>query len=304
MSFRKFYKVAGTTIQVISEYPISENTFHPKFKTFEVKGPGSDTVTIYHHFNLPELDKKIQTNKNKIYHKDQWQIFKTDMSWNYYYTSLSREDFVQKALGVMNNDYRSIHIYTKDLTRKKYSKGRFNALTLFNTDQMIFAKLLSDRNGVMIHSNGFDLNGNGILLAGVSGSGKSTLSGMLKKQGHKILCDDRMFIRKIESEFWIFGNWCYGSHPDVSSSSAPLKGFLFLEKGIKNHIKQIKQPSMIASLLLKVIVKPLLDVNGWKKYFSTIETLSKKARFFRLEFDLSGDICDVLNTFFKSEKNF
>ena len=295
----KFYKVAGITIQVNSEYPISENTFHPKFTQFEVPGSGQDNVIIYHHFKLPIFDDKININKNEIYHKDQWQIFKTEKSWIYNYTSLSPENFVNKAIGIMSNDYRSIHIYTEDLSQEKYRTGGFNALTLFNTDQMIFTKLLSDRNGVMIHSNGFNINGNGVLLAGISGSGKSTLSGMLKKQGHEILCDDRMFVKKIKNEFWIFGNWCYGSHPDVSSSMAPLKGFLFLEKTTQNRIVEITQPAVIANRLLKVIVKPMLDVDGWKKYFTTIEELRGKARFFQIEFDLSGNICDLLKRFFK-----
>jgi len=295
----KFYKVAGITIQVTSAYPISENTFHPKFKQFEVPGPGSDNVMIYHHFNLPKSVDTIEAGGKEIYHKNQWQIFKTDETWIYRYTSLSPENLVENAIGIMSNDYRSIHIYTENLSREKYSRAGFAALTLFNTDQMIFTKLLSDRNGVMIHSNGFNINGNGVLLAGVSGSGKSTLTAMLKKQGHEILCDDRMFVRKIEDEFCIFGNWCYGSHPDVSSSSAPLKGFLFLKKATQNRIKEITQPDRIAAHLLKVIVKPLLDVDGWEKYFATIEELRKKTRFFQIEFDLSGNICDVLNRFFQ-----
>lgn len=298
-NFVKFYTVAGISIQVRSEYPISEHTFHPKFKRFEVPGPGQDNVVIYHHFNLPESVDTIKAGGKEIYHKNQWQIFKTDNSWIYKYTSLSSENLVDNAIGIMSNDYRSIHIYTENISCENYSRAGFGALTLFNTDQMIFAKLLSDRNGVMIHSNGFNINGHGVLLAGISGSGKSTLSTMLKKQGHEILCDDRMFVRKIENEFWIFGNWCYGSHPDVSASKAPLKGFLFLEKATQNRINEITHPDQIAQRVLKVIVKPLLDVDGWKKYFTTIEELRSQVRFFKIEFDLSGNICDVLNQFFK-----
>jgi len=294
----KYYKVADITLQLISDYPISGNTFHPKFKGFEVSKSQSDMVTIHHHFNTPEFDKGIEKNKIEIYKKPPFQIYKSRKSWIYKYTPITPDGFVTDVIGEMNNDYSSLHIHAKDLTAEKYSRGLFNALTLFNTDQMIFAKLLCDRNGIIIHSNGFNINGNGILLAGVSGSGKSTLSGMLKKQNHEILCDDRMFLRKRGDEFWIFGNWCYGSHPDLSPSAAPLKGFLFLKKGHKNQITEIKEKKIIASRLSQVLVKPLLDSDGWQKYFIVVEELIKTIRFFEIEFDLSGNICNEINNFF------
>ena len=121
---------------------------------------------------------------------------------------------------------------------------------------------------------------------------------MLKEQNHRILCDDRMFIRKMDEEFRIFGNWCYGSHPDFSNGSAPLKGLFFLEKGAENQINEIKQKKEIVSRLSQVLVKPLLDSNGWQKYFITIEEMIKRVRFFRIEFDLSGTICHQINKLF------
>lgn len=292
----RFYSVAGITIEVKSDYTITDSTFHPKFKTFKVDGRGQDNVIIYHHFNLPKAIED-QSGATEIYRKNQWQIFKKDDSWIYKYTDASLDDFITTIFGVMNKDYTSIQIYTNDITREQYQNGLFPGLTLFNTDQMIFTKLLSDRSGIMIHSNGFDINGRGILLAGVSGSGKSTLSRMLKEQGYEILCDDRMFVRQTNEKFYIYGNWCYGSHPDVSSSSAPLKGFFFLEKSNHNRIVEIKDKNEISARLLQVIVKPLLDVDGWEKHFTMINQLRKKSRFFEIEFDLSGQICDDISKF-------
>lgn len=294
----KYYKVAGITLRLISDYSISENTFHPKFKLFEIPMPGVDMITIRHHFQFPEFDEKRTKKQVEVYKKAPFHIFKSKDSWTYQYTSIFTDDIVTSAIGEMNNDYSSIDIYTEGLTQKDYSQASFNALTLFNTDQMIFAKFLCDRNGLMVHSNGFNINGNGILLSGISGSGKSTLSGMLKKQNHKILCDDRMFIRKMGEEFWIFGNWCYGSHPDFSNSAAPLKGLLFLEKGTENQINEIKEKKEIAARLSQVLVRPLLDLDGWQKYFITVEELIKRVRFFRIEFDLSGTICNPINKLF------
>ncbi len=294
----KYFKAADITVQVQSDYPIGKNTFHSKFDRFEVFEKDKDSITIFHHFH-PVGENIIKPERGKeVYKKNQWQIFKDDCTWFYHYNSIFPGDPVDNVVGIMNRDYSEIHIYPENMSKEVYAQGRFPALTLFNTDQMIFAKLLSDRKGLVIHSNGFNINGNGVLIAGVSGSGKSTLSGMLKKSGHEILCDDRMFVRGIDGKFHIFGNWCYGSHPDVSPSHAPLSGVIFLKKGGQNCITEITDQKAIVSRLIQVIVKPMLDVNGWEKYLSTLDELKDKVQFYEVEFDLSGQIGTIIDNFF------
>lgn len=301
---KKYYKVADITIELGSDYPISENTFHPLLKQFEVTTPGLDMACIHHHFSFPDFSGNTRKKFTEVYKNDQFRIFKTQTSWIFYYTSIFPNDLPQKAIGIMNSDFSSVHIHTTDLTGENYKNGTFKTLTLFNTDQMLFAKLLCDRNGIMVHANGFNINGSGILLAGISGSGKSTLSNILQKpnNGYEILCDDRMFIRKKDGKFWIFGNWCYGSHPCTSPSAAPLQGFMFLEKGVKNKITEIRDKHKIMPRLLQVIVKPLLDKKAWHRYFLTIEDMMKNIRFYTIEFDLSGDIYHEINTFLRIHK--
>ncbi len=290
----RYYNAAGVTFCVSSQYPISDTTFHPKFKHFEIDQPGEDVVDINHHFNQLPPNNILTLFKVKVYARDQWKIFKTDQNWIFEYHSLFSETYIQKAVAVINHDFSLIDVYVEHLSRENYNRGEFPALTLFNTDQMVFAKLLNDRDGIMIHSNGFDINGCGLIFAGVSGSGKSTISKMLKARGYEILCDDRMMIRTVENRLRIFGNWCYGSHPDVSASEAPLKGICFLEKAMENKITEITDQKTIASSLLKVAVKPLLDKKGWKKHFQILDILQKSTKFYRVSFDLSGGIADVL----------
>ncbi len=297
----RFYSAAGISFCVSSEFPISNNTFHPKFRHFETDQSGKDLVRINHYFNQALPNEIINQPKLKVYAKDQWQIYKTELCWIFEYSSLFPKDYIKNAIAVINNDFSLVEVYVDDLSKEKYSCGGFPALTLFNTDQMIFAKLLNDRNGLMIHSNGFDIKGNGLIFAGISGSGKSTLSKMLKASGHEILCDDRIMLRRENNQIKIFGNWCYGSHPDVSPSCAPLKGFCFLEKAKQNKVIEISDKNAIASSLLQVIVKPLLDKKGWEKHFRIINALQKETRFYRVAFDLSGGIADVLTRQFNPD---
>jgi hypothetical protein len=296
----KYYQVAGITVQVNSDFPISENTFHPKFKLFEVNGPGKDNVIVNHHFYLPDLAKNTGLLENGIYNKDQWNIYKTQDIWLYKYHPVFPDDPEHSAMGLFNRNHTHVDIYTDDINEGQYQKGRFSALTLFNTDQILFAKILCDRNGLIIHSNGFDIFGNGILLSGESGSGKSTLSAMLKKQGFQILCDDRMFIIHEENSYMAYGNWCHGTVPEVSQTSVPLRAIFFLEKSDKNSITLIENKKQIAKHLIQSMVKPFLNPQDWDKTFTMIENMTKDINCYILKFDLSGKICDKIKNLVKN----
>ena len=41
---RRFYRVAGVTLEVQSDRSFSRDTFAPKFDLFQVDGPGDDTI--------------------------------------------------------------------------------------------------------------------------------------------------------------------------------------------------------------------------------------------------------------------
>ena len=173
----------------------------------------------------------------------------------------------------------------------RYRNGQHNALTLFNSDQVLFSKLLCDRDGLILHSNGFQWAGKGFLLAGKSGSGKSTLSGMLKQRGFNILCDDRMFLRRLKSRFQIHGSWCHGSVPDAANRSAPLDALFFLRQSRQDKIELMTDKNTISRLMVQSMVKPFLDKEDWEKTLDTLSDLIRRTRIYTLYFNLSGSIC-------------
>jgi len=297
----KYYETAGITIQVVSDFPIYENTFQPKFKLFEVSGPGKDNITIHHHFHSPDLSQYLGTSEKEIYRNEQWHIIKAENYWIYNYTPVYPEDIGYPSTGIFNKGHSIIHIYSPDIDEKIYKNGCFAALT-FNSDLILFSKLLCNKNGLILHSNGFDIYGNGILLAGESGAGKSTLSKMLKNKGFEILCDDRMFIKKKE-EFYIYGNWCHGSVPDVSSTNAPLKAILFLEKSKNNSIQIIEDKSDILQMLISSLVRPFLNRHEWDSTLKILEEIVNSTECYKTKFDLSGEICQLIGELFTNDQN-
>lgn len=293
----KYYQVAGITVQVSSDFLITENTFHPKFNLFEVDGPGGDNVMIHHYFLLPEYLKNPKIYKNPIYETDSWKVIKTKDAWIYKYNPTLEEESGYPVVGLFNDNHTAIKIYLPDISERQYKEANFNALSLFNSDQILFSKLLCCREGLILHSNGFDINGNGVLLTGESGAGKSTLSKMLKNKGFQILCDDRMFIKKNET-FFAYGNWCHGTVPDFSSTQAPLKGILFLEKSKTNMIQKITSKNEIFQKLITSVVRPFLNREEWDSTLKILEEIVDSTSCYKIKFDLSGEICELLDNLF------
>ncbi len=297
----KYYNAAEITVQVKSDYPITENTFHPKFKLFEVDRPGENNITISHHFHLPDYLTDQTTYNKQIYQDELWKVFRIDNSWIYKYNPLPTEKTGFPVIGLFNNNHTAIDIYAPDIDEIRYKKGSFNALTLFNSDQILFSKLLCDKKGLILHSNGFDVFGNGILLTGESGAGKSTLSKMLKNRGFQILCDDRMFVKQ-KDKFYLYGNWCHGTVPDVSSIIVPLKAIFFLEKSKHNLIQQIDNKTIIFTQLLTSVVRPFLSRKEWNSTLITLEEIVDSTRCYKIKFDLSGEICKILDELFNNNE--
>lgn len=289
----KFYSVAGITIEVRSDFPISENTFHPKFRLFEVDGPGDDNVVINHHFHVPASFHTLGAEA-PIFSNDLWKIYRRGTSWFYCCSPSEIDQSENGIIAVFNYNYSKADIFYSGIDEKAYREWESPALTLFNSDQILLSRLLSDRQGCLVHGNGFVMERGGVLFTGVSGAGKSTLSKILKEAGYKILCDDRMVIRKMNDRFFIYGNWCHGSVPDYSKSAAPLKAIFFLEQAKENVIIPAEDREDKVIRIIKTLIRPFLPAKCWNQTLMTIGEITKEIPCFRLRFNLAGGICELM----------
>ncbi|MBU4312100.1 MAG: hypothetical protein KJ706_05220, partial [Candidatus Omnitrophica bacterium] len=264
-------------------------TFHPKFKQFEVNGPGEDTIYIRHHFSLPDLDGK--DFGKEVYRKAPWAIYKNNGSWIYLGISPVHGDKSLHRVATFNSGHTRAKIYNDK--EETFLKGNLHSLTMFPSDQILLARILADRAGCYLHSCGVNFEGKGLLFAGHSEAGKSTMVTMLKGKA-EILCDDRMIVRRQASGFRIYGTWSHGDVPDVSANSAPLRAIMFLEKSDENRIIPIEDKKEITKRLLSCLIKPFVTVDWWEKTLLVIDSLSSKVPVYVLHFDRSGEIVDTL----------
>ena len=147
---RRYYEIAGITLQVESDLAFAEDTFTPAVEKFRVETPGSDVVTIQHHFELPDLIGKDLGEQ--VYRKPPWAIYKGKAQWIYLMIPADekRDEFYKVA--VFNHDYTRGQVYHQN--SDWFFKRGSNAVTQMVTDQILLAQLLAQRQGFFLHSAG------------------------------------------------------------------------------------------------------------------------------------------------------
>jgi len=289
---RRYYHIAGITIQVDSDLPIAETTYHPKLKPFEADGHGEDTIFIRHHFTLP--DPESLDLGEMIYETQPWAIYRKGDSWTYVIFNKTLGETQIYRVAIFNHDYTRARIFSPN--EDQFRKGHLHSLSLLPTDQFFLTHVLAHRDGCFMHASGVILEGKGLLFVGHSDAGKSTMVKILKDEA-EILCDDRMVIRRWPEGFRIHGTWSHGEIPDVSVNSAPLKAILFLEKVQENpSIIPVENRREITGQLLACMIKPFVTAEWWEKMLALVEKMVREIPFYRLYSDRSDGVMDLLRS--------
>jgi hypothetical protein len=323
---RRYYQLGGLTIQLEADLPITSATFQPKFKFFAEDRPGEDTITISHHFFLPNLNG--WNIGEVLYRKAPWVVYRDGPSWIYmgisgqwvgaitdlwfriwyrlcpFRAASPRNEqpaihaplFLAKVkqvhlLALANHEHTKVRIYHK--SEKPFRRGNLYSLTLFPTDQVVLAQVLARREACYIHASGVILDGRGLLFVGHAEAGKTTMATMLKEEA-EILCDDRMIVRRWRDGFKIHGTWSHGDVSDVSASSAPLKAILFLEQAQENRVIRIDDRQEAIRRLLACLIKPLVTADWWDQMLTLVDRIAHEVPCYRLRFDKSGAAVSLL----------
>ena len=127
--YRRYYQIGGITIRVEADIPITDVTFHPKFKGFEMDEPGEDIITIRHHFSLPFLAGLDLGDE--IYRKVPWIIYRKNDSLSYVGISENRFGAVSRfRIGLVSRGFSPSGIYTQN--KSGFELGNIFFLSVFN----------------------------------------------------------------------------------------------------------------------------------------------------------------------------
>jgi hypothetical protein len=288
---RRYYAIAGITVAVESDLPITDATFHPKFKLFEAAGPGADTISLHHHFGLPALQR--EDLGTEVYRRSPWAIYRKDASWIYLGISPDDDDPTVDRVAVFDDRHEHAHIYNDDARAAHWERGGLDSLTTFPTDQIVLARVLADRAACYLHAGAVVVDGVGLMFAGHSSAGKSTTMQLLARElgdAVEILCDDRNIVRRWPAGCKVHGTWSHGTVPHVSAGSAPLGAILFLSKAKENRLVRVEDRQQVVARLLGCLIKPLADAGWWHKNLDLVEAMTRELPFYEMRFDKSGAI--------------
>jgi MoaA/NifB/PqqE/SkfB family radical SAM enzyme len=288
-SHRRSYKVAGLTVSVEADLPITDSTFQPKFELFRVPSANENGISIRHHFSLPNLDG--EDLGQEIYRRPPWAIYRKGGTWIYLGIYPDPEDRRIHRVIVFNDDHTRARIFNPSAVL--FLQGGLDSLMLLSSDQIALARALPFLGGAFVHAAGVIFKGRGLLFAGASEAGKSTIVKMLRGRA-QILCDDRMIIREEAGGFRVYGTWSHGEIPEVSPDAAPFGALFFLRQSKENRLERIRDPKAVLKDLLPRFVRPLVTADWWERVLSLAGDIVSGIPAYNMYFDKSGGIVDAL----------
>ncbi len=280
------FKIGGITLSINSDLPLEEKTFASKFELFHCYNSGDDEVTIYHHCGLP----RIKNWGEKVYQRAPWMIYKTPSG--YIYKMFVDGNNESPLVAIFNRDHTEGHIYKGKNYVKAFKEGNLTSLLCFPTDQILFARLLADRGGIILHGSGLIFKEKGYLFVGHSDAGKTTLV-KLFHQHAKILNDDRMIVRKEHGSYYLYGTPWHGELSLVAPDRVPLKAIFFLNQAKENKVKKAEGLEAFKRLY-GCTIKALVTERWAKNALDICQDLSREVSCYHLYFDKTEGVISTI----------
>jgi hypothetical protein len=234
--------IGGIGLKFVADDSLLLNV-NETYQKFMTKNEKVDINIKVHFGELPEivLDKKVFDTRGT---GGPWTLYSSGDKY-IYATYLSPTDPIPHRIAVFDEDFTSGDLYINSSHQNigednPINYGENGAVSCdpidYPFDEFVYIKLLSQGRGVNLHACGISLNNKGVLFSGVSGAGKSTIANLWKIKKADILSDDRVIVRRIDGEFFMFGTPWHGDALVSLAQKAPLKAIFFLVKGKENKI--------------------------------------------------------------------
>jgi len=312
MLYKVKLRIADVVIQMQSRFPHKEltkeeqgNRAPERYNNFIYQGRQKPHIKIKVEIvdKLPEIPRAepVFITYHFQDNSENWRLLKRESTYIYKNPQESNKQImlVNKAF-----DKVTAYLLPKDAGQKREVRKQKSESArqekkefVWNMTDIIYDFLqvllinylaVTKKDGIFTHSSGVkDLDKSGLLFTGKSESGKTTLAKIYHKYSRgMVLNDDRIVVRKINNDFYIYGSPWHGDFDDYLRSRidrAKLKSIFFLRKAKENAIKPLSL-SKAFRLLYPTMFPTFWDREGTKTIAMLLTDLLSKVSSYRLKF--------------------
>jgi len=230
MADRLSLRIADITIGLLCEDPEMQLKVEGATKAFLVEEADPD-VTVRAAWG--ELREAIRGEK--VFDSGGlWQLYRENGFYLFRFASPAIGPYPYKVAS-FNSAFTVGHVY---LHRAFFPPDAAVYPLEYPLDELLIMNWLARGRGVELHSCALaDSAGNGHLFVGPSGAGKTTTARLWQKRdGVKILSDDRIIVREEGGRLWMHGTPWHGEAALACPARAPLTRVYFLKHAKKNEL--------------------------------------------------------------------
>jgi hypothetical protein len=225
-------------------------------------------------------------------------LFDSQKTWRLYRTPRGESLIMNNVLVLLNNS-DSITIFDGRQINDVWRTGLMDSAQEFGgrifpqpldlaLGQVLMVWILAHGRGLMLHACGIDDGGKGYLFCGHSGHGKSTMAKLWREKA-RVLNEERIILRLVDGNFWIYGVPWHGQSLENSSQGAPLEKVFILGRGQSNEATLCRGGNACGMILSRSF-PPLWDGNGMLFTLELASQLTQVIKVFDLRFKPDEDI--------------
>jgi len=268
-------RIADIVISVISED--KKQKFEVDAYEYFITNAKPDISLHTHYGYIP---------KSKLGEK----VFDAGTTWSLYQNNGKYILKTSSKVVILESDFKSGDIYIRAQGRKRKVEYPLN----YPLDEVLMINLLSLGRGTLLHACGVSYKDQGIVFVGSSDAGKSTLANLWKnKKDVTVLSDDRIIIRKMDGQFWMYGTPWHGDVNVCSPEKVPLERIFFLKHAEKNTLKKI-EPLEATSRLIVCSFPTFWDKKGMEFTLKFCAELAQKVPCYELGFVPDETVLDFV----------
>ncbi len=266
--------IADVTVRLTSQDMVLEP--RPFYKNFVVTNGFKPDINIRVFYRaIPDM-------------RPQQKIFDAGVTWSLYdwqgkYLFTFSTPVVTPNLhkvAIFDRDFAHGDVYMRPYADDSSSRDPLG----YPFDELLMVNYLAQGRGIDIHAFGVVASDSfGMAFVGVSGAGKSTSANLWKSRNVKLLCDDRIILRKQEGGFWLYSTPWHGDAKIATPGKAPLRSLFFLKQAKDNRIVSLN-PIDAATRLMVCCFPTFYRVTGMEFTLDFITELTQEVPCYELQF--------------------